>query len=42
VNGRLEDMDAEDHAKVLAQIGTFLNLDFYTYNVEIGEIRTKE
>jgi pimeloyl-ACP methyl ester carboxylesterase len=42
IHGRLEDMDAGDHAKVLAQIEAFLNIDFYTYDVEIGAVKTKE
>ena len=39
VHGRLSDMDAGGHAKVLTQIEAFLNIDFYTYNVEIGPLR---
>jgi pimeloyl-ACP methyl ester carboxylesterase len=42
VHGRLADMDATGHAKVLTQIESFLNLDFYTYNVEIGKLKTKD
>ena len=39
VHGRLPDMDAGGRAKVLTQIEAFLNIDFYTYNVEIGPLR---
>ena len=42
VHGRMADMDATGHAKVLTQIESFLNLDFYTYNVEIGNLKTKD
>lgn len=42
VHGRLADMDAVGHAKVLTQIEAFLNLDFYSYNVEIGKLKTKD
>jgi hypothetical protein len=42
VHGRMADMDAVGHAKVLTQIEAFLNLDFYTYNVEIGKLKAKD
>ncbi len=42
VHGRLADMDAGDHAKALAQIEAFLNIDFYTYNVEIGALKKRD
>jgi hypothetical protein len=35
-NGRFADMDAVGQARVLDHVNAFLNLDFYTYNVEIG------
>lgn len=42
VHGRLADMDAGGRARVLTQIEAFLNLDFYTYNVEIGNMKTRD
>jgi pimeloyl-ACP methyl ester carboxylesterase len=39
VNGRFSGMDPKGHAKVLSQVNEFLNLDFYTYNVEIGQTK---
>ena len=42
VHGRLADMDAGGRAKVLTQVEAFLNLDFYTYNVEIGNMKTRD
>jgi|GEM_PF-2957334 len=42
IQGRPEEQDASGRAKVLAQIEAFLNLDFYSYNVEIGNLKTRD
>jgi len=42
VNGSLAALDPVARAKVLAQIEAFLNLDFYSYSVEIGDVKTKD
>jgi pimeloyl-ACP methyl ester carboxylesterase len=42
MDGALATLDPEPRAKVLIRIEDFLNLDFYSYNVEIGDLKTKD
>jgi alpha/beta superfamily hydrolase len=42
VHGRFADMSTVERVKVLARIEAFLNLDFYSYRVDIGELKTRD